>query len=141
MQRAFWKSLLLAAAAVVMAAGCDNDLGVEPEEDPPTVTDTFTGTVNPNGAQTHTFTLAVAGTVTATLTEVTPDPNIAVGFALGTWNSTSSICQQSIPNDNAVQGHILTGTVTGPVGTLCTRIYDTGKLTGSISYTITVVHP
>ena len=139
MQRAFWKSLLLAAAVTV--AGCDNDIDTAPDDDPPTVTDTFTGSINPNGASTHTFPVAVAGTVTATLTEVTPDATIAVGFALGTWNATSSICQLSLPTDNAVQGHILTGQVTGPAGTLCARIYDTGKLTGSINYTITVVHP
>ncbi|HJR60509.1 MAG TPA: hypothetical protein VJ813_13955 [Vicinamibacterales bacterium] len=139
MQRAFWTSLLLAAAVVV--GGCDNDVGNTPTEPAPTTTDTFTGTININGAMTHTFPIVAAGTVTATLTEVTPDATVAVGFALGTWNASASTCQQVIPNDAALQGLILTGNVAG-AGTLCVRLYDPGsKLTGPVGYTVTVVHP
>ena len=139
MQRAFWKSLLL--AAVVAVGGCDNDPDQTPTEPAPTVTETFTGTVAVNGASPHTFPVVAAGTVTATLTEITPDNTVAVGFALGTWNASSSICQQVITNDNATQGQILTGNASGP-GTLCVRLSDPGsKLTASAGYTVTVVHP
>ena len=139
MQRAFFGVLLLMAA--VAAGGCDNEIDNPPAtQPPPTTTDTFSGTISVNGAMTHTFTVAVAGTVTATLTEVTPDPAIAVGFSMGRWNASSSFCEQIIPNDNAVQGQILTGNASGP-GTLCARIYDTGRLTGALNYTISVVHP
>lgn len=139
MQRAFWTSLMLAAA--VVAGGCDNDVGNTPTEPPPTVTETFTGTVDVNGGMSHTFTIAAAGTVTATLTEVTPDSTVPVGFALGTWNASSSTCQQVIPNDAALQGLILTGSVQG-AGILCVRLYDPGdKLTAPVGYTVTVVHP
>jgi hypothetical protein len=138
MQRAFWGVLVLAAAVAV--GGCDNDLDTTPTEPAPTTTDTFNGSINVNGAASHTVTIAAAGTVTATLAEITPDPAIAVGFALGTWNTTTSACQQMIPNDNALQGQILTGNVSGP-GQLCVRIYDTGKLTGALNYRFTVNHP
>jgi len=139
MQRAFWGVLVLAATMAV--GGCDNDLDpTTPTEPAPTTTETFTGTINVNGAAVHTVNIAAAGTVTATLTEVAPDPAIAVGFALGTWNATTSVCQQIIPNDSAIQGQILTGNVSGP-GQLCARIYDTGKLTATINYSISVTHP
>lgn len=139
MQRAFLKSLLLAAA--VAAGGCDNDIDNQtPTEPAPTTTETFSGTINVNGAMTHVFTTAAAGTVTATLTELTPDSTAIVGFALGTWNASSMTCQQIIPNDNAPQGHILTGNASG-AGALCARVYDTGKLTAALNYTFSVVHP
>jgi hypothetical protein len=139
MQRAFWGVLVLAAAVAV--GGCDNELDNTPTPPPPaTTTDTFTGTINVNGAAVHTVNIAAAGTVTATLTEITPDNTIAVGFALGTWNASSSVCQQIIPNDNALQGQILTGNASGP-GQLCVRIYDTGKMTGALTYSISVTHP
>jgi hypothetical protein len=138
MQRAFWGVLVLAAA--VVAGGCDNELDPTPTEPAPTTTETFTGSITVNGAAVHTVNIAAAGRVEATLTEVAPDPAIAVGFALGTWDATRSICQQIIPNDSARQGDILTGNVTGP-GQLCARIYDTGKLTASINYSISVTHP
>jgi hypothetical protein len=131
---------ILVLTATLLAGGCDNELENVPTtpEAPPTTTDTFTGSVNVNGASTHTFTVAASGTVSATLTELTPDPNIGVGFVMGVWNGAS--CQTSLSMDTAVQGNALTGNATG-VGTLCVRVHDTGRLTGSVNYTLTVVHP
>ena len=57
---------------------------------------------------------------------------------LGTWNGTA--CATVIANDNAMQGNAVIGAVTG-AGTLCVRIHDVGKLTASLNYTLTVVHP
>jgi hypothetical protein len=139
MQRVFWKSLLLAAG--VMAGGCDNDVGNTPTEPPPTVIDTFPGTINVNGAMTHTFNLAAGGIVTATLTEVTPDSTVPVGFALGTWNSSTSACTLSMVKDDAVQGQVHIANASG-FGTLCVRVYDpAARLTETIAYTVTVEHP
>ena len=77
--------------------------------------------------------------MSATLVQVTPDPATVVGFAIGTWNPTGSVCQVTISNDNAAQGAILTGNASR-AGTLCTRIYDTGRLAGTVNYTISVTH-
>jgi hypothetical protein len=127
-------------AAAVVVAGCDNDVDDgSPTDPPPTVTETFEGSINTNGAMTHTFSVSVGGTVEARLVGLTPDPGTAVGFSLGTWNASSSLCQVTLSNDNAVQGAILTGTASR-AGTLCTRIYDTGRLTSTLSYTISVTH-
>jgi hypothetical protein len=140
MHRTLARTLLLLAA--LTAAGCDNEIDnpLDPEEPAPTVTETFTGSMNINGAQTHTFAVLARGTVTATLTELTPvaDPVTQVGLHLGNWNG--STCSTVIANNAAVQGNAVIGNVAG-LGTLCVRIHDVGRLTESINYTITVVHP
>ncbi|MEX1127956.1 MAG: hypothetical protein WEB50_05275 [Vicinamibacterales bacterium] len=137
MRRTFYGTMLLAAALAV--AGCDNEIeNRTPTEPAPTTTDTFTGTININGAATHTFTTVAAGLVTATLATVAPDPAIQVGLGLGTWNGTN--CQITLPKDDAVQGNAVIGQVSGP-GALCARIYDVGKMTEALTYTVTVVHP
>jgi hypothetical protein len=139
MLRQFSATVLLAAALV--AAGCDNEIENLPGPgDPnPTVTDTFTGTVNPNGAVTHTFVVSASGTVTARIAEITPDPAIAVGFVLGTMAGTT--CSSSVAKDEALQGEALIATVTG-VGVLCVRVHDpNGKLTAALNYRLTVEHP
>lgn len=137
MRRTFYGTMLLAAALVV--AGCDNEIeNRTPTEPAPTTTDTFTGTITINGAATHTFTTVAAGLVTATLVTVTPDAAIQVGLALGTWNTVN--CQITLPKDDAVQGIAVIGQVSGQ-GTLCVRIYDVGKMTEALTYTITVEHP
>jgi hypothetical protein len=123
----------------LLAAGCDNDPDTpETPTEPTPVTDTFTGNINVNGAMTHTFAIARNGVVTATLTAVTPDPAIQVGFGLGTWNGSN--CQMILTKDDAVQGNAVTG-IANIAGTLCLRIQDNGKLTGSVGYTVTVSHP
>ena len=139
MQRRFFGVLLL--AATIGAAGCDNEVenATTPPPPAPTTTEVFTGTVNVNGAQTHTFNVLANGTVQATLTELgTTDTAITVGLTLGTWTGTS--CATVIANDAARQGNTVIGSVTG-VGTLCVRIHDVGKMTGALTYTLTVEHP
>ena len=129
----------VALMAALCLAGCDNDLEDLPTTpDPVMTTEEFTGTIAVNGAATHTFIVIQSGTTTATLTEVTPDPAIGVGFIMGTWNGT--VCQTVLSMDNAIQGNTLTGTSNG-AGTLCVRVHDNGKLTEPLTYKLTVVHP
>ena len=139
MLRKFSATLLLAAA--MFAAGCDNDVENAPgPTDPnPTVTETFTGTLNTNGAATHQFIVLASGDVTARISEITPDATIKVGFALGRVNGT--ICESIIAKDEAVQGEALIGRVTGQ-GILCVRVHDpNGKLTAALNYSLSVEHP
>jgi hypothetical protein len=145
------RTLLHAALAVTLAAGlagCDNiDESPFTPQPPNYVTTTIQGAVALRGAETKTFDVTPTGqtvTVTATLTAVTrqdeqePDEPIVVGLALGTWNG--AICQVVLVNDSAFAGTTIVGSVTG-FGTLCVRVYDTGRLNTSINYSINVVHP
>ena len=133
--------LAVAAAAALAAAGCDSgDTPTDPSDPgptPPAIIETFTGSLTANAGQSFNFDATAAGAVTATLTAVTPDTTI-VGLALGTWNGT--ICQVLLANDNAGRGITVTGQASQAVN-LCTRIYDVGQIGGSITFTITVVHP
>lgn len=129
----------LALLMTVCLAGCDNELENLPTNpDPVRTTEEFTGTINVNGAATHTFVVLATGTSTATITEITPDPTIGVGFIMGTWNGT--VCATVLSMDNAIQGNTLTGTSSG-AGQLCVRIHDNGKLVEPINYKLTVIHP
>lgn len=138
MDRKLYRAALLVVA--LFAAGCDNEVedATGPIAPAPTTTENFEGTINVNGAMTHTFNTVAAGAVTATLSEVTPDNTIAVGLVLGTWNGV--ICQMSLAMDFAVQGNQLVGTVSGP-GSLCVRVHDNGRMAAPLSYKLTVVHP
>ena len=102
-----------------------------------TVTDTFSGTLNRNGASSYAFSVSAAGTVTATLTSVA-DTTAVVGLSLGTWNGQS--CSIVLSNDQAVQGTSIYGAVTA-IGTLCARVYDVGKVGNPLDYQISVIHP
>ena len=138
MYRKLYPALVVAAA--LSLAGCDNvvENAGGPTAPAPTVTENFEGTINVNGAQTHTFLTVAGGTITVLLSEVTPDATIPVGFVLGTWNGV--VCQMSLAMDTAVQGNQLVGNVSG-AGSLCVRVHDTGRLTAPLNYKLAVTHP
>jgi hypothetical protein len=56
---------------------------------------------------------------------------------MGTWNG--SACQIILANDNAALNVTLTGTANS-VGQFCARVYDVGKLTATVDYSIEVTH-
>jgi len=91
-----------------------------------------------NGAATHVFLVSSLGTVTIQLTAIDPAGSPVFGLSLGTWNGTA--CQVVIANDAAALNATVTGNVTAATS-LCARVYDAGKLTDPLTYTITVVHP
>ncbi len=130
---------LMFVALVGVLAACSDDPTTPTNPTPaPTVTETFSGTVNRNGAVTHNFTTEASGTTTATLTTLGPDSALIIGMSLGTSNG--STCTLVITKDNATQGTVVTGGVSS-LGSLCVRIYDVGNIVDPITYEITVVHP
>lgn len=133
-----FRPVLVIAAIAVMSACDNNDISTPTLPTPDPITEAFSGSINPNGAATHTFSATTAGSVSATLTAVGPDSATIVGFVLGFWNGTS--CTQVTANDAALQATILYGTAT-QAGQFCVRVYDVGRITENATYEITVVHP
>jgi hypothetical protein len=132
------RALVLSIAAV--GAGCSGDINNIPTTpDPVTVTETFSGSININGAATHNVFTSATGAVTATLTSLGENAPSKIGFAMGTL--AGSTCSLVLTNDNAVATSVLLGTVSTLGGSLCVRVYDVGALTESVSYTVVVSHP
>ncbi len=131
-------ALILAALG---AAACDDAGPTAPVTETPTVqnvTETFSGLLGRNGAAVFPFEVFTAGSVTAQVASVLPDNKVAVGFTMGTWNGTQ--CAAVISNDNAVEFSQIVGSA-GSAGRLCLRIYDVGRLSNPLTFTITVTHP
>ncbi|MBM3809319.1 MAG: hypothetical protein FJW22_14125 [Acidimicrobiia bacterium] len=135
---------LLTLGALVLSlpflVGCDGEIENFPTTpDPVVVTETFTGTLTVNGAQTHNVFTSATGLVTATLTSLGEEPPERVGISMGTL--AGATCTVVLHNDNAVVTSFLSGTVSTLAGSLCVRVFDVGKLTKPVDYTITVTHP
>ena len=140
MQRSFATTGALILVLALAAAGCSGVIDQLPTTpDPVITTETFTGTLNINGGQTHQFFTLATGQVVATLTSLGEQPPSKVGFSMGTM--AGSTCSVVLRNDNAVVTSVLTGTVTTLQGALCVSVYDVGVLAGPVEYTFTVSHP
>jgi len=127
-------SALLAGA--LGAAACDDNSTVIPTPSPVQQTETFAGTLTINGGVTFSFT-SNRGAVTATLSTVAPDSTVVLGMSLGVWNGIT--CNATLPNDQAVQGSTIYGTV-NTTGALCVRLYDVGKMADSLDFEVKVIH-
>ena len=136
-----YRPLLCAALVLTIATSvaCGDDGNVDPSPLPPQPTEIteppFTGRLTINGGATTPFATTTAGTVTAILTSA--DPVAVIGLALGTWNGTS--CQWTVANDNTGVGSGIAGFAAG-AGNLCARVYDVGKLTEPVNFTVTIKH-
>ncbi len=134
-----FKLAAMLTIALSAAACSNNDTVTSPTPTQPvSVTDTFNGTLNRNGAASFPFNVSAQGFVYATLTSVT-DSTVPVGLSLGVWNTTTTACSIVLANDAALQGTTVTGSATN-IGQLCVRVYDVGKVVDPLDYQLTVVH-
>jgi hypothetical protein len=140
-----WLPLLVLA---IVSVSCDSQL-IEPQfpTTPTNVTEEAVGTLNPNGGNSHPFVVFNSGSVTATVTalsranaESTATDALIIGVSLGTWTGSACALATGIFNDQAVVGSTVTGNVSNP-GTICLRVYDVGRITENVNYTVQVVHP
>jgi hypothetical protein len=135
--------LFSALTLVLSLVACDsgNDPGIPTAPTPPVnVTETFSGSVNQNGAVTHTFNSMASGSLSATLSVLGPDSTQVIGMSLGTLSGTT--CTTVLSNDRSTQGTVIIGGVSS-LAQLCVRAYDIGTITAAepFTYEITVVHP
>ena len=130
---------LAMVVTALCASACGDDTPSTPTPTTPvTVTDTWAGALNRNGAASYSFSTAASGNVTATISSLQPDSTVVVGLSLGTWNGTS--CQVVLANDKATQSSYLIGTASA-AGSLCVRVYDVGNVVDPLTYEIQVNHP
>ena len=132
-------SLGLCASLVVLGTvACGGDLKSLETSPTQTITESFTGTLNPNGGTTHAFVATGKGAVVATLTAIGDDNTRVVGLALGNWTGTA--CNLAAANDNTIATLPLAATVTA-AGQLCARVYDSKGVPDATTYTLQVIHP
>ena len=130
------RAALLALA--LLGSACDNgDTPTIPT--PVIVTETFTGTVELNGAVSHGFNVSTAGPTVAEITALDP-AGAFIGFELGTWSGV--VCTAVLSNDAGTLASVLSAK-TQSSASLCVRLHDpNGTLTANaVTYTVTVKHP
>ena len=130
------------------AAGCGTATNpyIQTGPTPTSTTDTFTGTLTndpttPVLRVTHSFTTAYTGTLSMTMTDISPDASLVIGYGIGSWDATTSTCGQLIAWNNASSpGTTIIGNALA--GSFCIQVYDVGNLASAATttYTLTVTH-
>jgi hypothetical protein len=102
------------------------------------VTESFSSQLFVGGTSSRSFTAAQAGTATVTLVSAGA-ATTKVGFGIGVPDFVGSGCLFTRSNDAATAGTSFSLPV--DAGTYCVRIFDTGALTSTITFSITIVRP
>ena len=132
------------AASTAFAAACGGGSSSSNVTAPTgtVTTETFNGTVQVGGIDSHNFTVAVAGSVSITLVSTSPQTTLTMGLGVGTPSSTGTCSFLSggttlTPAGSTAQ---LTGTLNA--GTYCVAVVDQGNIAPGVtlSYTVTVAH-
>ena len=136
-----FRSLLLAALVGVALAGCGTNQETTTIPTPVQVTDTFTGMITPAGTVTFAFT-AKTGAVTVTLVSLSPDHDVKLSMAIGTYSPYYLTCSPVTANTSIGEKGIMEGLTTATTS-ICIQLSDpAGAIptpTGD-TFTITAVH-
>jgi hypothetical protein len=138
--------LIVLLTALVMTAGCGDD------ETPTTPTDTtearanetFSGTIRVGQSQFYSFSTVSPGTTEVTLVSLRPvgsqtaTVNPTVGLGLGTPQGLDCALSSATTATPALKAQITAST---NISVYCVKIADLGNLTGSLDYTIRILHP
>jgi hypothetical protein len=134
----------IGSVAISLSVACDNSGGSSAVTAPtaPSTTETFTGTVNPQGSDSHTFTVTATGELDVTLTAAGPPSTISVGLGLGTPSTTDptvcSLLSNAALSTQAATTPQLVGTAAP--GSYCVAVFDVGNQSAAVTYTVTVTH-
>lgn len=128
---------LVPLALALMVSACHSN----PSTSPTTTTgglttETFNGTVAVNGSDSKTFTVAVTGVVSITLTAAPVPMGLAMGLPGG-----SGCVPLAGGTTTATAGTTAQVTAEVTPATFCVLVYDVGNQTAPVSYTVTVAHP
>ena len=136
---------LLLALALLPLAGCGKSHSSSeptPAPTPTPKTESFTGSFEQTGGDSHTFTTTVTGDVTIKLTSLAPLATMGVGLGVGTVDSTlTPPCALTATDRNAHVGDsFLSASLAA--GTYCVVVKDVGNdFPGvTVTYGIDVTH-
>ena len=134
---------ILIPASLMFASACTNALndllGTPTTSSSNPTTDTFNGSLAPNGSLVFTFSVSTAGSVAVTLTTVSPATAGPLGLGVGP--SSNGTCRISNATSGVTAGGSPQLSATENPGTYCVKVSDAGTLLTTSTVTVTVTHP
>jgi hypothetical protein len=129
--------LIVVLGLSVLTAGCGDPVApAAPTPVAPTITETFSDTLNVLGVNSHPFTVQQVGGLKVNITNIAPGAAIGLGIGTpGLSGCTSTTAVTTVAGSTAQLSG--TATIAGP---FCVSVYDAGNLVEPVTYTVTVLH-
>jgi len=143
------KKCALAVSVVVVSAWCascgkSTSTTSPTTPAPDTLTETFAGTLPVGGSAFYSFSIATAGTVTATLATISGDQvpsSVVVNLGIGTLSQFTCAATPTAVQISGTAGVPTQVSASEQPGVYCVIISDIGNLFTPASFTVTIDHP
>ena len=132
-----WTLAILLSCSSLWTAGCSDPVApAMPTPVAPTITETFTGTLQVLGSNTYPFTVQQVGGLKVSVTDVTPGAAVSLGVGAQSPTVCTVISTLTAAPSPAPQ---ISGTATA-AGQFCVVVSDVGNLVEAVTYTVVVQH-
>lgn len=143
------KTCALAVSLAVVSAWCAScgksaSTTAPTPPTPDTLTETFAGTLPVGGSAFYSFSIATAGTVTATLASVSGNqvpPSVVMNLGIGTLSQFTCSASPTAVQISGTAGVPTQVSASEQPGVYCVIISDIGNLFAPASFTVTIDHP
>jgi len=140
--------LLVPVCLALSVSACNNSTNTtSPTPATPSLTETFSGVVQPGMSDAHNFTVTQAGEVDVTLTSAVMNtaagPLATIQMGVGIGSPTATTCPAPLAFGSVIvsAGPNIAGSIIANAGTYCIDVFDVGNQSGPVTYTVTVAHP
>ncbi len=135
--------VLILTAALGSACGSNIASPTSATSAPSATRDLFEGTLSADGTRFFSFTVSDAGTVQVTLVSLTigasgPTIHAAMGLGVGIPNGADCEVTKAV---TTAPGLVSQLTVPMAAGVACTRLFDVGNLTTTVTFAVRILHP
>jgi hypothetical protein len=136
--------LTIVSVTLLGSIACGAKTPTEPTPTPPAPvyelkTETFSGNVKTGGAVSFPFTVVNPGDIQVSITAMAPTSTLAMGIALGYWETATLTCVEQLRTTTATINVAFAATPSSP-GEYCVGIFDTGNVTVASDFTLSVTH-
>ena len=128
--------LVFAAIAMAAACGDETNTATAPSTTTKPAAESWSSTLAPGGASSHSFTVTAAGTINVTMESA----GSTVGLGVGLPRVTGGGCRLGV-SVNTGGGSAPQITTQADAGQYCVQVFDLGTLTDPVAFTLKIDHP
>lgn len=129
---------VLVACVCVGGSGCSDTAATATSATTLDTSFTFATTITANGAASRTFSTYNAGTITATLSSVTPAIVLGVGIGIPRSDGGGCLLTTSVEASSGASPQL--SIRADGAATYCVRVFDVGRIPEQASFSLLVTH-
>ena len=138
MRRTAWIIVVAAALSAACTTYFETPTSSTTTPEPPPDPNRFSGVIGRGGSASRTLALAAAGSIEATLTDLSPSVMVGMGIGLPRSDQAGCTVTRSLETFAGDSARLV---IQADAGTYCVKVFDMGHIREDVVFTVTIAHP